>query len=89
MSTDNRPIPYSLRLEPEMRARIEELAKQNGRSLNAQFIWMLEYYLAMVDDAVREADNAEFENAVKQIARAVFEEEARQVVREELAKQSK
>ena len=40
MSEDTRPVPYSLRLEPETRARLEALAKANGRSLNAQIIMM-------------------------------------------------
>lgn len=36
---------YSLRIEPEMRAELEEIAKINGRSLNAQIGMMLEIAL--------------------------------------------
>lgn len=42
MKEDNRPLPYSLRLEPETRAKLEAVAKANGRSLNAQIIMILE-----------------------------------------------
>lgn len=46
MTEDTRPQPYSLRLEPETRAKIETLAKSNGRSLNAQIALMLDEWLA-------------------------------------------
>lgn len=46
MNTETRPTPYPLRLEPETRARIEAIAKANGRSLNAQIVMMLDEWLA-------------------------------------------
>lgn len=46
MIEDTRPTPYSLRLEPDTRARIEAIAKANGRSLNAQIVMMLDEWLA-------------------------------------------
>lgn len=46
MTEDSRPQPYSLRLEPETRAKIEALAKANGRSLNAQIVLMLDEWLS-------------------------------------------
>jgi hypothetical protein len=46
MTDDNRPQPYSLRLEPETRAKIEAIAKANGRSLNAQIVLMLDEWLS-------------------------------------------
>ncbi|OQX01126.1 MAG: hypothetical protein BWK73_47085 [Thiothrix lacustris] len=46
MNTETRPTPYPLRLEPETRARIETIAKANGRSLNAQIVMMLDDWLA-------------------------------------------
>lgn len=45
MKEDSRPQPYSLRLEPEMRAKLEGFAKANGRSLNAQIVLMLQAVL--------------------------------------------
>ncbi len=42
MKEDNRPQPYSLRVEPELRAKLEALAKASGRSLNTQIVLMLE-----------------------------------------------
>lgn len=44
MSKQNPPFP--LRLEPDTRARIEAIAKANGRSLNAQIVMMLDDWLA-------------------------------------------
>lgn len=46
MTTDTRITPYPLRIEPDTRARIEAIAKANGRSLNAQIIMMLDEWLA-------------------------------------------
>lgn len=46
MNIDSRPPSYPLRLEPETRARIESLAKANGRSLNAQIVLMLDEWLS-------------------------------------------
>lgn len=37
MSTQQQP-PYPLRMPEEMRKRIEELAKENGRSVNAEIL---------------------------------------------------
>ncbi len=85
MTNDNRPLPYSLRLEPSMRSELEQIAKANNRSLNAQIIWMLEAYLDSGLPSFEEIDEptkAEF----KKIAREVFEEEVRQMVKEKLAK---
>jgi hypothetical protein len=42
MIEDTRPIPYSLRLEPETRSKLEAIAKANGRSLNAEIALRLE-----------------------------------------------
>lgn len=46
MNTETRPTLYPLRLEPDTRARIEAIAKVNGRSLNAQIVMMLDEWLA-------------------------------------------
>lgn len=42
MSTDNRPPPYSMRLDPVLRAKLEESAKNAGRSLHAEIAMRLE-----------------------------------------------
>lgn len=75
MSEDTRPVPYSLRLEPDTRAKLEELARNNGRSLNAQIIMMLESLLYPI-----EKDSSVDKNLDSTI---------RRIVREELAKASK
>lgn len=33
--------PYSLRMQPELKKRLQELAKENGRSLNSELIQRL------------------------------------------------
>lgn len=78
MSKQNPPFP--LRLEPETRAKLEALAKANGRSLNAQLTLIVESALqgepeikGLMGDAMREE--------VRKIAR--------EIVQEELSKQSK
>ena len=75
MSEDTRPVPYSLRLEPDTRAKLEELARNNGRSLKAQIIMMLESLLYPI-----EKDSSVDKNLDSTI---------RRIVREELAKASK
>lgn len=42
--------PFGLRMQPELKQQIEEQARANGRSLNAEIVWRLEQSLA------READ---------------------------------
>lgn len=42
MNTDNRPPPYSMRLDPDLRAKLEAIAKANGRSLHAEISIRLE-----------------------------------------------
>jgi hypothetical protein len=75
MNTDLRPAPYSIRLEPEARAKLEAIAKANGRSLNAEMILRLE---STLESDSNEADMLE---RMRQIAL--------EVVREELAKAGK
>ncbi|OQW99213.1 MAG: hypothetical protein BWK73_50880 [Thiothrix lacustris] len=45
MNTDTRPASYPLRLEPDARAKLEAIAKANGRSLNAQIVLILDGFL--------------------------------------------
>jgi hypothetical protein len=95
MTEDNRPMPYSLRLTPSMRAELEQIAKANNRSLNAQIIWYLEKAIHMFTADLSKAEVGEelvtldtekteqtdFEKTVEAIAR--------RVVREELARANK
>lgn len=37
--------PYPLRLQPELRAKLEELAAENGRSLHAEIVTRLQHSL--------------------------------------------
>lgn len=43
--------PFGLRMQPELKQQIEEKARANSRSLNAEIVWRLEKSLA------READS--------------------------------
>lgn len=45
MNIDTRPPPYSLRIDPEIRARLEAVAKAHNRSLHAEIIMRLLYTL--------------------------------------------
>ena len=74
MTEDSRPQPYSLRLEPETRAKIEALAKANGRSLNAQIVLMLDEWLSDSWAADNQPLTAE---DVRRIAAEVFKELAK------------
>lgn len=38
--------PFGLRMQPELKQQIEEQARANGRSLNAEIVWRLEQSLA-------------------------------------------
>lgn len=80
MNEDNRPQPYSLRLEPETRAKLEAIAKANGRSLNAQIVLMLEGVLQG-----EESEPAGSQSLTIEDMRRV----ALEVVREELTKAGK
>ena len=60
MSKQNPPFP--LRLEPEARAKLEALAKANGRSLNAQIVMMLDGLLQ-----TDESTDNELERTIRRI----------------------
>ena len=53
MNTDTRITPYPLRLDPETRAKLEAIAKANGRSLNAEISMRLEETLSASPYTVR------------------------------------
>lgn len=80
MNEDSRPQPYSLRLEPETRAKLEAIAKANGRSLNAQIVLMLEGVLQGEDTTPAGSHPL----TVEDMRRVALE-----VVREELTKAGK
>lgn len=42
--------PFGLRMQPELKQQIEEQARANGRSLNAEIVWRLEQSLASEAD---------------------------------------
>lgn len=75
MNEDTRPAPYSLRLEPDTRAKLEALARKHGRSLNAQIIIMLESLL--------------YPSEKEQQVDEQLDSTVRRIVREELAKAGK
>jgi hypothetical protein len=75
MNEDTRPVPYSLRLEPDTRAKLEALARKHGRSLNAQIIIMLESLL--------------YPSEKEQQVDEQLDSTVRRIVREELAKAGK
>lgn len=78
MNDDLRPQPYSLRIDPNIRAKLEAAAKAGNRSLHAEIMMRLEASLqAEAGDSTVE----EIEDKIRQIAL--------DVVREELAKAGK
>lgn len=75
MKEDTRPQPYSLRLDPETRAKLEAAAKAAGRSLNAEIAMRLEASLQA------EETNLEFsslEEKVIDVAKRAAQEAAQQ-----------
>ena len=77
MKEDNRPLPYSLRLEPETRAKLEAVAKANGRSLNAQIIMILESALEHENVnflGVKHPQLSDTESIMRRIAQEVVKE---------------
>ena len=83
MKKEYQQLPsYPLRLEPETRAKLEAIAKANGRSLNTQIVMMLE--IQMQSEEVP-AMNDDLEERIRQIVR----QEAMQIVREELASKAR
>lgn len=52
MNTDHRPPPYSMRLDPDLRAKLEAIAKANGRSLHAEISIRLEASLQAEEAAL-------------------------------------
>ena len=80
MKAEPRQLPsYPLRLEPEVRAKLEAIAKANGRSLNTQITMMLEAALQGEPPPLSTPTN---DNDMESIARRV----AMEVVRQELAR---
>lgn len=67
--------PYPLRLAPELRETLEAIAKEKGRSLNAEITLRLE-------ESVKSQVNAQADNDLIKLIGA----EVRQIVREELKK---
>lgn len=65
--------PYPLRLAPELRETLEAIAKEKGRSLNAEIAIRLE------ESVKAQADSQADGNLIK-----LLSEEVRQIVREEL-----
>lgn len=71
---------YPLRLEHETRAKLEAIAKANGRSLNAEIVIRLEETLLKDGDAIAPSPTL----AIDEMRRIALE-----VVKEELAKLGK
>lgn len=67
------PPSYPLRLEPEIRAKLEAIAKANGRSLNAEISLRLEASLKSVETTHVNLD--EIEEKFIKIATETFERE--------------
>lgn len=72
MNAPNRPPSYPLRLEPHIRSKLEVLAKENGRSLNAQIALMIESSLNQSESLPVDSS---FESTIRRIAREIVREE--------------
>lgn len=79
---DTRPSAYPLRLEPALRAKIDAIAKANGRSVNTEIAIRLEASLK-ADEQGETVDD--LESTIRRIAYEV----AMQVVSEALPKKKK
>ncbi|WP_020560501.1 Arc family DNA-binding protein [Thiofilum flexile] len=82
MNTDIRPQPYSLRLEPEIRERLEAIARASNRSLHAEIMMRLVFTLENPDLLIAA-------NASGSIFTKEQEARLRELINEELAKASK
>ncbi|OQX02724.1 MAG: hypothetical protein BWK73_41775 [Thiothrix lacustris] len=81
MKPEQRQLPsYPLRLEPETRAKLEAIAKANGRSLHAEISMRLEESLRGEEAAPADSQSL----TVEDMRRVALE-----VVREELTKAGK
>ncbi|QTR53123.1 TraY domain-containing protein [Thiothrix unzii] len=92
MNTDNRPPPYSMRLDPDLRAKLEAIAKANGRSLHAEISIRLE--ASLLTENTTQAGNKfwYFEDVPPGVLEVLKEDMRRvalEVVREELTKAGK
>lgn len=68
MSKDTRPPSYPLRLPPELRAQLEDAAKEAHRPLSSEIILRLEASLDNFDQVNKlTAKNAELKDALKQV----------------------
>lgn len=100
MNSDGRITPYPLRIDSETRAKIEALAKANGRSLNAQIVLMLDEWLSgshveeskpLNDEDVRRIVREElrFKDVLPNIDEMVTGQEARHMMLEMLGEEFK
>lgn len=62
--------PFGLRMLPPLRQSLEEAARQNGRSLNAEIIARLEFTLAETEQDLKEVMAAQLYPMVVEIVRA-------------------
>jgi hypothetical protein len=76
MNKEKQITPYPLRLEPDLRKHLEEVAAQNGRSLHAEIVACL---------SAASGHKSDTEKADEERIRAI----ALDVVREELSKAGK
>ncbi len=81
MNVDTRPPPYSMRLDPELRAQLEAAAKAAGRSLHAEISMRLEESLK---GTTSKTTTSETSLTLEEVRRVAME-----VVRQELARLGK
>ncbi|MEQ2813160.1 Arc family DNA-binding protein [Phascolarctobacterium faecium] len=46
---ENRPNPYSLRIDPEVMDKIKQLAQENSRSVNKEIEYALRQYIRQIE----------------------------------------
>jgi hypothetical protein len=73
MSIDNRPQPYSLRIDSGIREKLEAAAKAGNRSLHAEIMMRLESSLQAVEQPPDDRQIFTVED-VRRIAAEVFRE---------------
>jgi predicted transcriptional regulator len=60
--------PYGVRMPAELKEKLQEIAKSNGRSLNSEIVMILEDHVkrnTMDLDSLRELDNDELHEIIK------------------------
>ena len=75
---DKRPAPYPLRMTDDLRQKLTDHAKENGRSLNAEIVARLELTLntgqGLLGQAMIEAETKKMEDRFEEMRKDLLDE---------------